>query len=43
MDNWMALFEGQPRYPLDITASRVTREVLPFKGREALSAPFRGS
>ncbi|MGM8743050.1 type VI secretion system Vgr family protein, partial [Enterobacter hormaechei subsp. xiangfangensis] len=41
MDNWLALFDGQTRYTLDITDSRVTPDVLRFKGREALSEPFR--
>ncbi|MEG5991338.1 type VI secretion system tip protein VgrG, partial [Enterobacter hormaechei] len=41
MDNWLALFDGQIRYTLDITDSRVTPDVLRFKGREALSEPFR--
>ncbi|WP_343445931.1 type VI secretion system tip protein VgrG [Enterobacter hormaechei] len=41
MDNWLALFGGQTRYTLDITDSRVTPDVLRFKGREALSEPFR--
>ncbi|AOP93670.1 type VI secretion system Vgr family protein [Enterobacter roggenkampii] len=41
MDNWLALFDGQTRYTLDITDSRVTPDVLRFKGLEALSEPFR--
>ncbi|MBK1547046.1 type VI secretion system Vgr family protein [Enterobacter hormaechei] len=41
MGNWLALFDGQTRYTLDITDSRVTPDVLRFKGREALSEPFR--
>lgn len=41
MDNWLALFDGQTRYTLDITDSRATPDVLRFKGREALSEPFR--
>ncbi|QIM44653.1 type VI secretion system Vgr family protein [Leclercia adecarboxylata] len=41
MDNWSALFDGQTRYTLDITDSPVTPDVLRFRGREALSAPFR--
>ena len=41
MDNWLALFDGQTRYTLDIADSRVTPDVLRFKGREALSEPFR--
>ena len=41
MDNWLVLFDGQTRYTLDITDSPVTPDVLRFKGREALSEPFR--
>ncbi|HHG8782702.1 type VI secretion system Vgr family protein [Enterobacter hormaechei subsp. hormaechei] len=41
MDNWLALFDGQTRYTLDINDSPVTPDVLRFKGREALSEPFR--
>lgn len=41
MDNWSALFDGQTRYTLDITDSPVTPDVLRFRGREALSEPFR--
>ncbi|PSS51060.1 type VI secretion system tip protein VgrG [Enterobacter sp. FS01] len=39
MDNWLALFDGQTRYTLDITDSPVTPDVLRFTGREALSEP----
>ncbi|MEM6052414.1 type VI secretion system tip protein VgrG [Erwinia sp. P7711] len=39
MDNWLALFDGQTRYALEINDSRVTPDVLNFHGREALSAP----
>ncbi|MEP8671057.1 type VI secretion system tip protein VgrG [Enterobacter hormaechei] len=41
MDNWSALFDGQTRYFLDINDSTVTADVLRFRGREALSEPFR--
>ncbi|MCT9845955.1 type VI secretion system tip protein VgrG [Leclercia adecarboxylata ATCC 23216 = NBRC 102595] len=41
MDNWLALFDGQTRYTLDITDSPVTPDVLRFTGREALGDPFR--
>lgn len=41
MDNWSVLFDGQTRYTLEITDSRVTPDVLRFEGREALSEPFR--
>ncbi|EBR3161841.1 type VI secretion system tip protein VgrG [Salmonella enterica] len=41
MDNWLALFDGQPRYFLDINDSSVKPDVLRFYGREALSEPFR--
>jgi len=40
MDNWLALFDGQTRYTLEITDSPVTPDVLRFRGREALSEPF---
>ncbi|TLI78656.1 type VI secretion system tip protein VgrG [Escherichia sp. E2748] len=40
MDNWLALFDGQPRYFLDIFDSSVKPDVLRFYGREALSEPF---
>ena len=39
MDNWLALFDGQTRYTLEINDSRVKPDVLNFHGREALSAP----
>ncbi|WP_193323313.1 type VI secretion system Vgr family protein [Erwinia endophytica] len=39
MDNWLALFDGQTRYTLEINDSRVTPDVLNFQGREALNAP----
>ena len=35
MDNWLALFDGQTRYFLDINDSTVTADVLRFRGREA--------
>ncbi|EBE3318855.1 type VI secretion system Vgr family protein [Salmonella enterica] len=41
MDNWSALFDGQARYVLDINDSTVKADVLRFRGREALSEPFR--
>lgn len=41
MDNWLALFDGQTRYTLEINDSPVTPDVLRFQGREALSEPFR--
>ncbi|QLV16349.1 type VI secretion system Vgr family protein [Enterobacter roggenkampii] len=41
MDNWLALFDGQTRYFLDINDSSVKPDVLRFYGREALSEPFR--
>ncbi|ALB63551.1 type IV secretion protein Rhs [Cronobacter condimenti 1330] len=40
-DNWLALFDGQTRYFLDIFDSQVKPDVLRFRGREALSEPFR--
>ncbi|MEG6216886.1 type VI secretion system tip protein VgrG [Enterobacter quasihormaechei] len=40
MDNWLALFDGQTRYTLEINDSPVTPDVLRFEGREALSEPF---
>lgn len=39
MDNWLALFDGQARYQLEINDSRVNPDVLNFYGCEALSAP----
>ncbi|MBL5965533.1 type VI secretion system tip protein VgrG [Lelliottia amnigena] len=41
MDNWLALFDGQTRYFLDINDSSVKPDVLRFYGREALSEPFK--
>ncbi|GJL43234.1 TPA: hypothetical protein ACJIWU_004548 [Enterobacter chengduensis] len=41
MDNWLALFDGQTRYFLDINDSQVKPDVLRFSGREALSEPFK--
>ncbi|WP_414149600.1 type VI secretion system Vgr family protein [Enterobacter sp. BNK-18] len=41
MDNWLALFDGQTRYFLDINNSQVKPDVLRFRGREALSEPFK--
>ncbi|MFE4111818.1 type VI secretion system Vgr family protein [Kosakonia sp. YIM B13611] len=40
-DNWLALFDGQTRYTLEINDSRVKPDVLNFYGREALSAPAK--
>ncbi|MEG5985677.1 type IV secretion protein Rhs, partial [Enterobacter kobei] len=40
-DNWLALFDGQTRYFLDINDSTVKPDVLRFRGREALSEPFK--
>ncbi|MDY1038675.1 phage late control D family protein, partial [Lelliottia sp. CFBP8978] len=40
MDNWLALFDGQTRYCLEINDSTVNPDVLNFTGREALSEPF---
>ncbi|WP_285112386.1 type VI secretion system Vgr family protein [Leclercia adecarboxylata] len=41
MDNWLALFDGQTRYSLDINDSTVKPDVLNFTGHEALTEPFR--
>ncbi|MCY0774936.1 type VI secretion system tip protein VgrG [Enterobacter cloacae complex sp. 2022EL-00788] len=41
MDDWLVLFDGQTRYTLEINGSPVTPDVLRFRGREALSEPFR--
>lgn len=41
MDSWLALFDGQTRYFLDINDSSVKPDILRFRGREALSEPFR--
>lgn len=41
MDNWLALFDGQTRYTLEINDSPVQADVLLFRGEEALSQPFR--
>ncbi|TBN93431.1 type VI secretion system tip protein VgrG [Salmonella enterica subsp. salamae serovar 13,22:z:-] len=41
MDNRSAFFDGQTRYFLDINGSSVKPDVLHFRGREALSEPFR--
>ncbi|MCK8315031.1 DUF6402 family protein [Erwinia amylovora] len=40
MNNWLALFDGQSRYVLEIHDSPVHPDVLRFYGREALSEPF---
>ncbi|HAV1831595.1 TPA: type VI secretion system tip protein VgrG [Enterobacter hormaechei subsp. steigerwaltii] len=39
-DNWLALFDGQTRYTLEINDSPLKPDVLNFRGREALSEPF---
>ncbi|QMR41585.1 type VI secretion system Vgr family protein [Klebsiella aerogenes] len=41
LDNWLALFDGQTRYRLEINDSNLKPDVLNFHGREALNAPFR--
>uniref|UniRef100_UPI000A7F3685 type VI secretion system Vgr family protein n=1 Tax=Pantoea sp. 1.19 TaxID=1925589 RepID=UPI000A7F3685 len=41
MDNWLAPFDEQTRYALEINDGPVTPDVLRFRGREALSEPFR--
>ena len=41
MDNCLTLFDGQTRYRLDINDSIVQPDVLRFRGREALSEPFK--
>ncbi|HAU9596498.1 TPA: type VI secretion system tip protein VgrG [Escherichia coli] len=41
MENRSAFFDGQPRYFLEINGSAVKPDVLRFRGREALSEPFR--
>ena len=41
MDNRSAFFDGQTRYFLEINGSAVKSDVLRFRGREALSEPFR--
>ncbi|MEY8712097.1 type VI secretion system Vgr family protein [Mangrovibacter phragmitis] len=40
MDNWLALFDGQTRYSLEINDSILKPNVLNFRGREALNTPF---
>ncbi|MGC1024010.1 type VI secretion system Vgr family protein [Pantoea agglomerans] len=40
LDNWLALFDGQTRYRLEINDSILKPDVLNFHGREALNAPF---
>ena len=40
LDNWLALFDGQTRYRLEINDSILKPDVLNFRGREALNAPF---
>lgn len=41
LDNWLALFDGQTRYRLEINDSILKPEVLNFHGREALNTPFK--
>ncbi|MGV6139876.1 type VI secretion system Vgr family protein [Escherichia coli] len=41
MDNRSAFFDGQTRYFLEINGSAVKPDVLRFRGRDALSEPFR--
>ena len=41
MDNRRQLFDGQTHYVLQIIHSSVTPDILRFRGREALSEPFR--
>ncbi|WP_105494138.1 type VI secretion system Vgr family protein [Escherichia coli] len=41
MDNRSVFFDGQTRYFLEINGSAVKPDVLRFRGREALSEPFR--
>lgn len=43
MDNWLALFDGQTRYFLDINDSSVKPDILRFRGSEALSEPSGGT
>lgn len=40
-DNWLALFDGQTRYSLEINDSILKPDVLKFHGREALNEPFK--
>ncbi|WP_312629003.1 type VI secretion system tip protein VgrG [Scandinavium sp.] len=41
LDNWLALFDGQTRYTLEINDSPLKPDVLNFHGREALNKPFK--
>ncbi|WP_033783770.1 type VI secretion system Vgr family protein [Pantoea sp. 9140] len=41
LNNWLALFDGQTRYRLEINDSILKPDVLNFHGREALNAPFK--
>ncbi|QGX92473.1 type VI secretion system tip protein VgrG [Tatumella sp. TA1] len=41
LDNWLALFDGQTRYSLEINDSILKPDVLNFHGREALNEPFK--
>lgn len=41
LDNWLALFDGQTRYSLEINDSTLKPDVLNFHGREALNEPFK--
>ncbi|MEW5291516.1 type VI secretion system tip protein VgrG [Erwinia papayae] len=40
LDNWLALFDGQTRYHLEINDSILKPDVLNFRGREALNVPY---
>ena len=40
-DNWLALFDGQTRYTLEINDSPLKPNVLNFHGREALNESFK--
>ncbi|MFZ4215707.1 hypothetical protein ACOZB2_30575, partial [Pantoea endophytica] len=41
MEKWLSRFSGQNQYQLDIHNAAVRPDVLRFRGREALSEPFR--
>ncbi|MGC1051322.1 type VI secretion system tip protein VgrG [Pantoea agglomerans] len=41
LDNWLALFNGQTRYRLEISDSILKPDVLNFHGREVLNTPFK--
>ena len=40
LDNWLALFDGQTRYRPEINDNVLKPDVLNFRGRETLNAPF---